>query len=117
MANSITITDTEFAGAMKVRVVEVDITNYDDDANSDGESFTPADAGMRRFQQVVPEAMNGEGGATTVVNAVAQYDYANEALRLLVQSNDGTGTANDELVELGSNNNEGVKLKVLCFGR
>lgn len=103
-------------GNLKMRIQEVDITNYDDDANSDGESFTPSDVNMRRFVYVQPLVMHGEGGATTVVNAEAQYDYSNEALRLFVQENDGTGSANDPLVELGSNNNEGAKLRVICIG-
>ena len=117
MTRSIDVTDTEFLGAVKTRIVEVDITNYDDDGNNDGESLTPSDVGMNRFQKVNPEVMFGEGDATTVVNCVAQYDYSNESLRLLVQENDGTGSSNDELVELGSNNNEGAKVLLACMGR
>lgn len=117
MTKTVDIKDTEFAGAMKVRIVDVDITNYDDGAGGSGESFTPSDAGMHRFQAVNPEVMFGEGGATTVLNCVAEYDWANTSIRLLHQSNDGTGTSDDALVEVPSNSNEGAKVRVTCFGR
>lgn len=117
MTSTIDITDTEFAGAMKVRIADVDITNYDDDANGDGESFTPSDAGMHRFQAVIPEVKVGAGGASTVADAVAQYDWSNEAIRLFEQANDGTGTADDPLTEVPSNSNEGVEVNVICIGR
>jgi len=117
MTRDISVTATEFLGAVKTRFVDVDISNYDDDAGGDGESFTPSDIGMNRFQKVSAEVKYGEGSATTVVNCVAQYDYQNNSLRLLVQENDGTGTANDELVELASNNNDGATVRLACMGR
>lgn len=117
MARTIDVLDTEYAGAMRVRVVEMDISNYDDDASGDGEAFTASDAGMHRFQTVQAEVMFGEGSATTVVNCVAQYDWANESVRLLHQSADGTGTTDDELVEVPSNADEGAKVRLTCYGR
>lgn len=117
MTRDISVTDTEFLGAVKTRFVEIDITNYDDDTSGDGEAFAPSDIGMNRFQNVQAEVMHGEGGANTVVNCVAQYDYANNAVRLLVQTDNSGADANTELVELAGNNNEGAKVKLTCMGR
>lgn len=117
MTRNISITDTEFPGAMKVRFVDVDVTNYDDDGNSDGEAVDPSDVGMHRFQVVNAQVKPGEGTATTVKNCVAQYDYQNNAVRLYEQSNDGTGTGSDELVELPSNSDEGAMVRLECKGR
>jgi hypothetical protein len=117
MTRDISVTDTEFPGAMKVRFVDVDITNYDDGSNGNGEPFAPSDIGMHRFQTVNAEVKYGEGDATTVVNCVAQYDYQNDSIRLLHQSNDGTGTTDDELVEVPSDSNEGAMVRLECKGR
>lgn len=117
MTKTVDIQDTEFAGAMKVRICDVDITNYDDGANGNGESFTPSDAGMHRFQAVSPDVKYGEGGATTVQDCVAEYDWSNESIRLLQQSDSGGTDGDAELVEVPQNSNEGVKVRVTCFGR
>lgn len=117
MTKTVDIVSTEFAGAMKVRIVDVDITNYDDGASGNGESFTPSDAGMHRFQAVSPDVKHGAGGATTVQDCVAEYDWANESLRLLQQSDSGGTDSTAELVEVPSNSNEGVEVRVTCFGR
>lgn len=117
MTKSVTIQNTEFAGAMKVRVVDVDITNYDDGDAGNGESFTPSDAGMHRFQFVSPEVKYGEGGANTTVTCVAQYDWSQESIRLLQQSDSGGTDSDADFVEVPGNGNEGVLVRVTCFGR
>jgi len=117
MTNNISVTSTEFLGAVKTRFVDVDITNYDDDTGSDGESFTPSDIGMSRFQHVSAEVIYGSGSANTVVNCVAQYDESTGAIRLLVQSDNSGSDANTELVELASDNNEGALVRLACMGR
>lgn len=117
MTKTVDIISTEFAGAMKVRIVDVDITNYDDGANGNGESFTASDAGMHRFQAVSAEVKYGEGGASTVQDCVAQYDWGQESLRLLQQSDSGGTDSDAELVEVPQNSNEGAKVRVTCFGR
>jgi len=117
MTRDISVTSTEFLGAVKTRFVDVDITNYDDDAGGDGESFTPSDVGMNRFQKVNAEVIYGSGDATTVVNCVAQYDESTGAIRLLVQSDNSGSDANTELVELAGNNNEGALVRLACMGR
>lgn len=117
MTKTVDIVSTEFAGAMKVRIVDVDITNYDDGAGGNGESFTPSDAGMHRFQAVNPEVKFGAGGATTVQKCVAEYDWSNESIRLLQQSDASGADSDAELVEVPQNSNEGVEVRVTCFGR
>lgn len=117
MTKTVDIVDTEFAGAMKVRIVDVDITNYDDGAAGNGEAFTPSDAGMHRFQSVQPTVKYGEGSATTVQDCVAQYDWGNQALRLLQQSDSGGTDSDAELVEVPSNGNEGAMVRATCYGR
>lgn len=112
MTRSVEVTDTEFPGAMKVRFVDVDISNYDSDGSGDGESLAPSDVGMHRFQTVNAEVKFGEGSATTVVNCEAQYDYQNDAIRLLYGGTDG-GT----LSEVASNANEGAMVRLECKGR
>lgn len=117
MTKTVDINETEYLGAVVTRYVDVDITNYDDAAGGTGESLTPADVNMRRFQSVIAEVMYGEGGATTVQNCVAQYDYANESIRLLQQSDSSGADATAELVEVPSNGNEGAKVRLVCMGR
>lgn len=118
MTREITVNDTEFAGAMKVRILTVDITNYDDDTGGDGEPLAPADVGMSRFQHVSVEVDPGAAtGATTQVNAVAQFDSENEALRLFQQSDSGGGDSDADLVEVPSDANEGTVVNVFAVGR
>ena len=112
MTSTIDILDTEFVGQMRTRIVEVDVTNYDDNAGGDGESFSPKDAGLNRFKHVSAEVNPGGGSAGTVVNAVAQYDWDEEALRLYYAGTDGS-----ELSEVSSNANEGAEVRLMCFGQ
>lgn len=117
MTRDITVTDTEFPGAMKVRFVDVDITDYDSDGAGDGEPFAPSDIGMHRFQTVNAEVKFGEGSATTVVNCVAQYDYQNNSIRLLQQSDSGGTDSDADLIEVPSNAGEGAVVRLECKGR
>ena len=112
MTRTIDIRDTEFVGQMRTRIVDVDITNYDDDAAGDGEAFSPKDAGLNRFKHVSAEVNPGSGSATNEVNAVAQYDWENESIRLYYGGTDG-----DELSEVGSNADEGAEVRLMCFGQ
>ncbi|AGM11727.1 hypothetical protein HCTV5_121 [Halovirus HCTV-5] len=110
MTKTVTIEETEYMGAVTTRFVEVDITNYDDEGDGDGEEFVPADVSMRRFQAVIPEVKDGTG-------LTASYDESAGSIRLFGQNNDGTGTATDNLTEVPSNNTEGATLTVICMGR
>lgn len=113
MTKSTTINELEFAGAMAIRFIEVDITNYDDGNNGNGESFGTTDAGLSRLQRVHCETDPGaSSAANTEVNAVAQYDYSNNSIRLHYGGTDG-----NELSEVTSNNNEGAVVKVTAIGR
>lgn len=112
MTRDISVTDTEFPGAQKVRYVDVDVTNYDSDTNGDGEALAPSDVGMHRFQMVNVHVKPGEGSATTVVNAEAQYDYQNDSVRLYYGGTDG-----GELTEVASDANEGAMVRLECKGR
>jgi len=105
MTSTVTIDETEYMGAVTTRFVEVDVTNYDDDGNSDGESFIPADVSMRRFQAVHADVNDGTG-------MVASYDEDAEAIRLHYAGTDG-----NDLSEVTSNNNEGARVRVICMGR
>lgn len=106
MTKTVNIEETEYMGAVTTRFVEVDVTNYDDDAAGDGESFVPADVSMRRFQAVIAEVADGTG-------VKAHYDESAQAIRLFESS----GTAGANLAEVDSNANEGATLKVTCMGR
>lgn len=99
MTATIDVLDTEFAGAMKVRIVEVDITSY----TSGGEAFTPNDAGMHRFQYVT--AQSDENGY------MFTYDYDNEAIQAYEASTDGSG-----LDEAAGATDVGV-VRLFCVGR
>lgn len=105
MTNTINIEETEYMGAVTTRFVEVDITNYDDDSGSDGESFVPADVSMRRFQDVQPNVIDGTG-------YVAQYDESTGALRLFESAG-----SSGELAEVGSDGNNSATLRVTVLGR
>lgn len=110
MTNTTTVDETEYMGAVTTRFVTVNITNYDDANNGNGEPFTPSDVSMRRFQAVIAEVQDGSGNT-------AHYDESNESIRLYQQEDDGSGTANDPLTEVPSNSNEGAKLRLVCMGR
>lgn len=78
MTRTVDLDETEYAGAMKVRFYDVDITSYE----QGGESFTPADVGMARFQKVHAD----EAEATSVrakyvpsMNSIYLYDGGTEA--------------------------------------
>lgn len=102
---------------MKVRFVDVDITNYDDGGGGNGEALSASDVGMHRFQNVVAQVKPGEGSATTVQNCVAQYDYQNNSIRLYEQSDNSGADADAELVEVPSNSDEGAMVRLECKGR
>ncbi len=55
MTVEITLAETEFAGAQKIRHVDIDVTSYE----QGGETITPADLGMNRFQKVHVDAVGG----------------------------------------------------------
>lgn len=103
---------TTFFGEWKVRTFQVDISNYDDDAGSDGESFTPADAGMNRFLHVHTDVI-GAGSATTgMAGSLAHYDESTGAIRLYHSAG-----ADGEMAEMSSNADEGALVRVTCIGK
>lgn len=63
MARDVTFEELEFAGAMAVRFLHIDITDYD----PGGESFDETDAGMSRFQMVIPVVVDDSGYKATYV--------------------------------------------------
>lgn len=77
MTVDIEILETEYVGGMKVRVADVEITNYD----SSGEAFQPLDLGMYRFQnlQITPS------GSTMFAYS---YDWDTEKLHLDIPGGD-----------------------------
>lgn len=85
-------------GNLKLRVEELDITNYDDDSNGDGESFAPGDVNMRRFVFVL--ALETTGSAQW-----AKYDESNNAVRLYTSSgevaSDGNNTGTVKIIAVG----------------
>lgn len=85
-------------GNLKMRVEELDITNYDDDGSGDGEAFAPVDVNMRRFVAVF--ALETSGNAQW-----AKYDEANSAVRVYGSSG-----------EIGSNADNTATVKVVCIG-
>jgi len=99
MTATVDVLDTEFAGAMKVRIVEVDVTSY----TASGEPFTPSDAGMHRFQFVA--AQSDENGYYFT------YDYTNEVIKAYEASTDGSA-----LDEAGGTTDVGV-VRLMCLGR
>lgn len=102
MTATIDVLDTEFAGAMKVRIVEVDITSY----TAGGEPFAPSDAGMHRFQFVTAEP--DENGY------VANYDYDGELIRVFTADYDAA--ADGPLIDAGGGTDAGV-VRLFCVGR
>lgn len=105
MTYTLSIDDTEFAGAMKVRTATIDITNYDSDSNGDGESVTPNDLGMNRF-------IFQDVGIVDNTGMTAQYDETNQAVRLYYAGTDGNAFS-----EVTSGNNEGAKVRFTAFGK
>lgn len=100
----ITIDGTEFPGAMKVRFVTVEITDYD----TGGKTLTPNTVGMNRFQSVRADVVDGSG-------YVATYDRYDDALVLRGESNDGTGTGDEPLSEAASGTS--AEVSVMALGR
>lgn len=99
-------------GNLNLRIEDMDITNYDDDAGSDGESFTPSDVNMRRFVAVIPVVIGAGSASTTAMEGVtAEWDEGTGAIRVY-----HSGGADGEMAEMTSNNSEGTKLRLLCIG-
>lgn len=115
MTKTITeVTNTiPIGGHLKMRVVDVDITNYDDDGGSDGESLTPADVGLsRRFVAGFAEVIGPGTASTTAMGGVtAQFRVDDQQLRVF-----HSGGADGEMAEMTSNNNEGTKVRVVAIG-
>lgn len=95
---------TEFAGAMKVRFADVDISNY----SAGGETFDPSDAGMHRYQFVQANVADDSG-------LTAHYDRANETIRLYQQTDTDEGGAGDQ--ELTEAVGAAATLSVMVMGR
>lgn len=89
------IQDTEFPGAMKMRTVRASSV-------SDGDSFTPNDAGMNRFIFVVVEIVDGTA-------ALAHYDEANDTINLY---GDGDGTSENLATFTGT-----ATVRLTAFGK
>ena len=103
MARNVTIDQTEFAGAMKVRFITFDITSY----SAGGESLDPTDAGMHRFQKVNADVSDGTG-------YVAQYNVDTGNVMLFGGTEDSTGSGGSiELQEASSGSSATVSLMVL----
>lgn len=88
MGISVTPKEVETAGAMFIRVVEVEVTDY----NADGESLTPTDLGMDRIQQIT---ITPKGGDVFTHG----YDFSNEVLHLDIAGG------------------ENVSMQMMVFGR
>lgn len=101
-----------YFGDWKVRTFTMDVDNYDDDGSSDGEAFTPSDAGMHRFRHVHADVI-GAGSATTgMLGSVAHYDEDTQAIRLY-----HSGGADDEMAEMSSNADEGALVRITAIGK
>lgn len=100
MTNTLTKVESTvpLGGNLKLRVQEMDITNYDDDGGSDGEAFAPGDVNFRRFVYVT-------ASETTGTAQWAKYDESNNAVRLYNSSG-----------EVGSNSSNTGTVKLVCVG-
>lgn len=99
-------------GNLYLRTFDMDISNYDDDTNSDGESFAPADVNFRRFVAVIPIVVGGGSASSSAMEGVtAEWEEANNNIRLYHSSG-----ADGEMAEMSSDSNEGTKLRLLCIG-
>lgn len=110
--------NTKVLGDLRVRSFKMDITNYDDDGNGDGEAFSPDDpaVGMRRGVHILVDVIGAGTATNTYKGSTAIYDEDTGSVRLYVQANDGTGTAADSLTELPSNGNNGALVRVTVLG-
>lgn len=100
-------------GNLVMRVVDVDVSNYDDEAGSDGEALTPQDLGLSRRAVAGWAEVIGAGSAsgTAMEGVSAQYRPNDGQLRLY-----HSGGADGEMAEMTSNNNEGAKVRVVAIG-
>lgn len=92
MTRTVDHDEVEFAGAMTVRFIDVDVTSYD----QGGESFSTQDAGMSRFQRVFVESVDGD-------SVRAEYDRANNNIMLFDGGTEAAGgtTATVEVTAIG----------------
>lgn len=86
MARKVNLDETEFAGGMKHRFLDVEVTSY----NQGGEDFTPEDAGMVRHQKLLVDAVGGNGYR-------AEYDRNNEKVLLYDSSGELAGGSTAQL--------------------
>lgn len=103
----------QIGGNLKMRVVDVDVDNYDDDAGGDGEALPPSELGFSRRAIAGWAEVIGAGSATgTAMEGVsAQYRANDDQLRLF-----HSGGADGEMAEMTGNNNEGSLVRVVAIG-
>jgi hypothetical protein len=98
MSYTVDIEDTEFQGAVKARYAVVDIDSY----STGGESLSPNDVGLNRFQGVDCYVRDGSP-------YLAQYDEVNNLL--IIRGEDGD--TNETLPEASG----GTALSVRFVGK
>ena len=102
--DNVDIGGTEFAGAMKVRFADVEISTY----SNGGEDFGPSDAGMHRYQFVDANVADGSG-------FFADYDYNAETIRLYQQTDSDSLAAGVQ--EFTEATGVDATVKVMVMGR
>lgn len=102
-----------YFGDWKVRTFTMDITNYDDGSNGNGEPFTPSDAGMHRFRHVLVDSIGAGTATNNFEGSVAIYDEDVEGVRLYVTG----GSADAELNELPAAGNNGALVRITAIGK
>jgi len=106
MVSELNLDETEFAGGMTVRFCTLNITDYE----TGGEAVAPSDMGMNRFQSAFADVADGTA-------VTAQYDETSETVKLFRQANDGTGTANDALVEAPGSSGVSAEVSLVLIGK
>lgn len=102
--------DRENEGGTTVIYDDYTLGTYDDAADGAGNAFDPRDVyGFGRIG-IVNVQVHGDHGY------IAKYDYDNNSIRVYAQANDGTGTAEDALVEVGAGTVLNIDLRMEIRG-
>lgn len=90
MTNTLTKVESTvpIGGNLKMRVQEMDISNYDDTDDGTGEAFVPADVNFRRFVVVIAEE-------TSSAAQWAKHDEETGAVRLYTSSGEVASASNN----------------------
>lgn len=104
----------QIGGNLIMRVVDVDITNYDDGNDGNGETLTPQELGLaRRFVTGHAEVIGAGSASSGKEGVTAQFRVNSDPAELRLYEEAGSA---GELAEVSADADEGSKVRLTVIG-